>query len=186
MSAVESDVPRPRTPRHEARQNVLRATLTLLAERDPDQITVREIAERAGHHHRFIQDWFGGKTSLFAEAFHELTLQLASRIDFARANPTGPDPLVVRSVRLMNWLVANEPTAVTGDRMRPVVNRLQHLYIERFGIEPDTARLLAQRMMFLMSGVVLFKDAFGISNVDIPRQVELEFEIARLLGTRHG
>jgi hypothetical protein len=70
--------------------------------------------------------------------------------------------------------------------MRPVINRLQHLYEDRFGIDTDTARLLAQRMMFLMSGVVLFKDAFGISSVDIPRQVELEFEIARRLGTRHG
>jgi AcrR family transcriptional regulator len=186
MSAVESDAPRPRTPRREARQNVLRATLALLAERDPDHITVRDIAERAGHHHRFIQDWFGGKTNLFAEAFHEITLDLAAKIDFNRANPTGPDPLVVRSVRLMNWLVANEPTAITGDRMRPVINRLQHLYEERFGIDTETARLLAQRMMFLMTGVVLFKDAFGLSTIDVPRQIALEFEIAHRLGTKHG
>jgi AcrR family transcriptional regulator len=186
MSAVESDAPRPRTPRHEARQNVLRATLDLLVERDPDQITVREIAERAGHHHRFIQDWFGGKTNLFAEAFRELALELATKIDFTKPNPTGPDPLVVRSVRLMNWLVANEPTVITGDRMRPVINRLQQLYAERFGIDSDTARLLAQRMMFLMSGVVLFKDAFGLSTIDVPRQIALEFEIARRLGTPHG
>ena len=186
MVAAENDAPRQRTPRHEARRNVLQATIELLAERDPDQITVREIAERAGHHHRFIQDWFGGKTSLFVEAFQEINTELAERIDFNRPNPTGPDPLVVRAVRLMNWLVANDPASVTGERMRPVINRIQHMYQDRFGVDPDTARLLAQRMMCIMSGMVLFQDVFAIESLDVPRQLQLEFEIARNLGTRPG
>ena len=186
MSALESYTPRQRTPRHEARRNVLRATLELLSEREPDQITVREIAERAGHHHRFIQDWLGGKANLFAEAFQEINTELAGLIDFNRTSPAGPDPLVVRAVRLMNWLVANDPASVTGERMRPVITRVQNMYQDRFGIDPEMARLLAQRMMFLMTGVVLFSDVFGMEQVDVPRQVELEFEIARRLGTRPG
>jgi hypothetical protein len=60
------------------------------------------------------------------------------------------------------------------------------MYQDRFGIETETARLLAQRMMFLITGVVLFKDVFGFAEMDIPRQVALEFDIARSLGSRPG
>lgn len=186
MSSTDTELTRTRTPRHEARQNVLNATLELLAERDPDQITVRDIAERAGHHHRFIQDWFGGKSHLFAEAFQEINVHVAQMIDFERTSTDGPDPMIIRSVRLMNWLVANDPSLVTGERMRPVITRVQNMYQDRFGIEPETARLLAQRMMFLITGVVLFKDVFGFAEMDIPQQVALEFDIARSLGSRPG
>jgi AcrR family transcriptional regulator len=186
MSSTETEPTRTRTPRHEARQNVLNATLELLTERDPEQITVRDIAERSGHHHRFIQDWFGGKANLFAEAFQEINAEIAQMIGFEGDVSTGPDPLIVRSVRLMNWLVANDPSSVTGERMRPVVNRVQNMYQDRFGIDADTARLLAQRMMFIMTGVVLFKDVFGVAEIDLPKQVALEFDIARRLGTRPG
>lgn len=166
---------------------MLRATLELLAERGPDAITVREIAERSGHNHRFIQEWFGGKTNLFAEAFHELNLDVADRLDFNRPVTQIPDPLVARVIQLMNWLVANDAQGITGDRMRPILNRLQHMYEDRFGIDTDTALLMAQRAMFLMSGMVLFKDVIGAGvGIDMPRQVLLEFEIARRLGTRPG
>jgi len=132
---------------------MVRATLELLAERDPDQITVRDIAER---------------------------------LDFNRPTSEIPDPLVRRVVRLMNWLIANDPGSISRDRMRPVLSRLQHMYEDRFGIDPVTASLLAQRLMFLMSGLVLFKDVVAAGSDDIPRQVVLEFEVARLLGTRPG
>ena len=111
---------------------------------------------------------------------------MADRLDFNRPGAEIPDPLTVRSVRLLNWLIANDPDSVTGDRMYPLVNRLKHMYEDRFGIDPDTAALLAQRIMFLMSGMILFKDVFGVGGVDLPRQVILEFEIARRLGTRPG
>lgn len=186
MASVKSDVSRHRTPRHEAEQNILRATLELLAEKDPDQITVREIAERSGHNHRFVKEWFGGKTRLFAKAFEELNLHLAERLDFNRPTSEIPDPGVAQVVRLMNWLVANDPGSISRDRMRPVLNRLQHMYEDRFGIDDYTSLLLAQRMMFLISGLVLFKDVVAAENHDLPRQVALEFEIARLLGTRPG
>jgi AcrR family transcriptional regulator len=186
MSDPDGDTPRQRTPRHEGRQNVLRATLELLAERDPDQITVRDIAERSGHHHRFVQEWFGGKSNLFAEAFKEMSLELAERLDFNRPTNQVPDPMTVRVIRLMNWLVSNDPAAMKGDRLRPVMNRLQHMYEDRFGIAPETAVLLAQRMMFVMSGMVLFKDVVAAGELELARQVVLEFEIARLLGTRPG
>jgi len=188
VPATESVTPdsRKRTPRHEGRQNVLRATLELLAERHPDQITVREIAERSGHNHRFIAEWFGGKTRLFAEAFESMNLELADRLDFDRGPGAVPDPMTVRAVHLMNWLTANDPGSVSADRMRPVVNRLQHMYQDRFGIDTDTAMLLAQRIMFLVSGMVLFKDVVAPGSLDLSRQILLEFDIARRLGTRPG
>jgi hypothetical protein len=86
----------------------------------------------------------------------------------------------------MNWLTANDPALVTGERMRPVVTRVQNMYQDRFGIDPSTARLLAQRIMFLVTGVVLFAEVFGLENVDIPQQMALEFDMARRLGTRPG
>ncbi len=186
MPDAARDGSRTRTPRHEARQNVLNATLELLRDHDPESITVRDIAERSGHHHRFIQDWFGGKTHLFAEAFQELNVEIAGMITFDVSGASYPNENIVKSVKLMNWLTANDPALVTGERMRPVVTRVQNMYQDRFGIDPSTARLLAQRIMFLVTGVVLFAEVFGLENVDIPQQMALEFDMARRLGTRPG
>ena len=62
----------PRTPRAIGIEHMIDATIRLLQDRTPDQITVRDVALAAGHHHRFVQAWFGGKVGLLRAAFDRL------------------------------------------------------------------------------------------------------------------
>lgn len=48
-------------------------------------------------------------------------------VNFDRAQTGTPDPLIVRSVRPMNWLMAMDPTPVTDERTCPVVTRVQNM-----------------------------------------------------------
>ena len=68
----------------------LDATILLLQDRSPDQITVRDVAQASGHHHRFVQAWFGGKVGLLREAFDRLrraAAAAASRVRPGRRTP---------------------------------------------------------------------------------------------------
>lgn len=164
---------------------MLRAAVDLLEDRDPDQLTVREIAERAGHHHRFVQDWFGGKAGLLLEVMNVFAADLANEVDMRPALDT-PDPRIARAVKLMVWLAANAPEQVGGDRMRPLVSRVENFYVDRFGVPADEARLLARHAVLVISGYVMFKDALGFAEDDFPKLAALQFELGRSHGTRSG
>ena len=48
------------------------ATRDLLGERSAELITIRDVAEASGHHHRFVQAWFGGQGALLRVVFGAL------------------------------------------------------------------------------------------------------------------
>jgi AcrR family transcriptional regulator len=185
MSGEEVPSRRTRTSRDDARQNMLRAARELLEDRDPDTLTVREIAERAGHHHRFVQDWFGGKAGLYLEVLNELSMELAEAVELRPAGAT-PDPRVVRAVKMLSWLAANAPEIVGGDRMRPLVNRMASFYRDRFGVEADQSQLLARHAVLVLTGYVIFKDAYGLADGDFAKLVEIQFRLGQVYGTRSG
>lgn len=164
---------------------MLRAAIELLDERDPDQLTVREIAERSGHHHRFVQDWFGGKGGLMLEVMTILSADLAREIDL-RPVRSEPDPRIVRVVKVLTWLVANSPDVVGGERMRPLVSRIENFFRDRFGVSADDARLLARHAVATIAGYVMFHDALGFDPDDFPKVVALQFELGQIHGTRAG
>jgi len=82
---------------------------------------VREIAELARHHHRFVQDWFDGTAGLYLEVLNEISGELAGEVE-VRQIQGQPDKRVVQAVLLVAWLVAwlmaIEPALVAGDRLR--------------------------------------------------------------------
>jgi AcrR family transcriptional regulator len=166
---------------------MLQAVVELLDERDPDAITVRDIGERAGHHHRFVQDWFGGKAALYLEVLLVSAAEMSEYIDIGGGQYNSqPHPTVIRAVKITNWLAANAPDQLTGDRMRPMVTRLEHFFQDRFGVEPPDSKLLAQHSMLVVTGFVLFQDAYGIESADYQRLLALQFRLGQLLGTRSG
>ena len=66
------------TPRPEGMANILDATMRLLQERSPGDISLRDVATEAGHGHRLIVEWFGGKGGLFAAVLERLFRDLAA------------------------------------------------------------------------------------------------------------
>jgi len=156
------------------------AAAELLREHPPEAITVRDVAGRAGHHHRFVAAWFGGKAGLFLEAFDRLAIEATSAVGFPAVRASIA-PEVARVARLMNWLVANDPSAFADRRATPLIDRVTRIYVENLGLELELARLAAQRVIAGAISIVLFPEPLGVGPDDVGRHIELEVRVARLL-----
>jgi AcrR family transcriptional regulator len=179
--AVSATTPRSRTPRAEGMANMVEATIRLLQQHQPDDITVRDVAEASGHHHRFVQAWFGGKVGLFRAVFDHMTQTAALEI----RGPSSPHDGFVPGARviagLMNWLMAADPDSLSGPRAMPIVERLTELYRKEFGFEPELARLMALRVVSASIAVLLFGGPLGIGPDDVNALAGLELELTQLL-----
>jgi AcrR family transcriptional regulator len=170
-----------RTPRDEGVENMLAATVELLAERRPEDITVRDVAEASGHHHRFVQAWFGGKVGLFRAAFDRMSATTAAAITTQLGGDAVRTPQAIALARLINWLIAADPEALSGDRPTPVIDRVTEIYVRDLDLEPGTARLLAARTVGATLSYLLFSDVLGIGPDDVPRIAQLDREMVALL-----
>jgi len=179
-SATERATPQLRTPRDQGEQHMLDATIRLLHERHADEITVRDVAELAGHHHRFVQAWFGGKVGLFRAAFDRMILDIAERMEAPiPSDRFAPDAQV--TTRLMNWLVAADPASLDGPRPTPIIDHLAAAYEARYSFPPDVARLMALRVVGMSVAGMLFGGVLGLTDDDVPALAALEREVAELL-----
>ena len=162
-------------------EHMVAATVQLLRERSPDQITVRDVAEAAGHHHRFVQAWFGGKVGLLRAAFDRLLEDLAQSID----NPHGPHHgfrlEVYTAASLMNWLMAVDPESLDHPRPTPIIDKISDIYQTRFGLDDRLARLMAMRLVGGALTAILFGGPLGLTPDDLVALRNLEFELAGLL-----
>jgi len=55
--------------RADIEERLVDTALRLLLTRDPESLTIREIAAQAKTHHRYIPDYFGGKGPLLLKSF---------------------------------------------------------------------------------------------------------------------
>lgn len=168
-----------RTSRADGKANMIAATRRLLRDHHPDEITVRDVAEASGHHHRFVQAWFGGKVGLFREVFDQLIAEMAQRAPNTLSG-TGFAEDTKLSARLMNWLVAADPESMAGGRPTPVIDQITELYVG-FGLDRELARRMAVRLTSSALGLILFGDALGVQDDDISHFVDLERELVQLL-----
>jgi AcrR family transcriptional regulator len=182
--AVPPSAPRARTPRAEGERNMVDATVALLRERGPDKVTIRDVATASGHHHRFVQAWFGGKVGLFTAAFDRMTQDVAEALPLPIDSADGFRPETRALATLMNWLVANAPGSLDGPRPTPIIDRLRTMYQDGFGLEPDLARLMAIRFVATSLAAMLFADPLGLSDEDIEDLAAVEIRIAGLLNRR--
>jgi hypothetical protein len=74
---------------------------------------VREIAELARHHHRFVQGRFDGIAALYVEVLNEISGERASEVELRQVQGQ-LDKRVVQAVLLVAWLLANVPALVAG------------------------------------------------------------------------
>jgi AcrR family transcriptional regulator len=170
-----------RTPRDEGVENMLAATVELLSRRRPEDITVRDIAEASGHHHRFVQAWFGGKVGLFRAAFDRMSATTAATITTQLSGDAARTTEAVGLARLLNWLIAADPDSLRGDRPTPVIDRVAEIYVRDLELDPEVARLLAARAVAATVSFLLFSDVLGIGEDDVPLIAQLDREMVALL-----
>ena len=170
-----------RTPRAIGIEHMIDATIRLLQDRSPDQITVRDVAQTSGHHHRFVQAWFGGKVGLLRAAFDRLLEDAVKGIPSPFISREGFSREVRTAASLMNWLMAADPGSLNMPRPRPIVDHVIEVYRSEFDFDDDLARLMALRLVSGATSIILFSGPLGIADDDLPALMQLEIDLARLL-----
>ena len=127
----------------QVKDDLVAATVELLSERLPGQVTVREIAERAGVQHSMISRHFGSKSNLVAQAVASVAGDYAASV--ARAE--GPAEGFVRGLQHLRdspagGLVLAAPAAVRAgdDEMERFPGFAAHIRQMLLAGEPDDDR----------------------------------------------
>ena len=158
------------------------ATIELLESVTPDQLTIREIADRAGVFHRYVPDYFGGKAELFADIYPEMQERATIGLDGMAGDSIRPE--VVRFARLAIWLSANREGGVPRTE-RSIMARLVDSLTSYAGIDEEVAVLLAQRLVAAAIAFAAFPDLLSDQPIDVAAHRKLDADIvAMLAGTR--
>jgi AcrR family transcriptional regulator len=109
--------PKQRTP--QLRERVLTATVELLADRGPDKVTTRQVAQRASTSVAAVYELFGDKDGLVREVFVEGFRRLGSRL--AQLPPTAdPRADVLAAVAAYRGFVQDNPMLARVMFSRPL------------------------------------------------------------------
>jgi hypothetical protein len=142
---------------------------------------VRDVAEASGHGHRLVQAWFGGKVGLFRAAFDRLIEDASGGLAVPPGLSDDFSPDVRIAAVLMNWLVAADPTAFDGPHPTPIMDRIAGVYREAYGLDEETARIMALRLVAASLAAILFPGALGFREGDYAKAAALERDLAELL-----
>ena len=155
---TQSPRPRQRTrrTRAEGRELLISAATELLKSKSPDDITIRELGRVAGVHHRFVAEWFGGKTELFREV-HDRNAQLNSQLISETRFLSGQDQTTLeaakKEIRLVFWLLQNGSTFSSFDDAFPNIGFTAELLRKIFKLQPEQANMSAN-----IVGALLFAE----------------------------
>ena len=163
------------------RDRLLAATYQCVSRFGLAKTTIEDVAKASGHHHRFVQAWFGGKVGLLRAAFDRLLEDAVRGIPSPFVAREGFNREVRTAASLMNWLMAADPGSLDPPRPRPIVERVIEIYRTEFDLDDDLARLMALRLVSGATSIILFSGPLGIANDDLPALMQLEIDLARLL-----
>lgn len=165
--------------RDEVEKRLKITTLELLLDLPPDDITVRQIAEKSECHHPNIATYFGSKAGLY-EAIFPLAAEAIAQTNIP-ALFVRPSKELVRLVRLAAWLESNSADYFHQLSERPLLTALSMIYTDRFKINEADAHLLAQRLVALMMGAILYPSVIGLQSHEFEQQFNLEMRIMQHL-----
>jgi len=154
---------------------IVTSTMRLLLDNRPEELTIRDITESVGLHHRYIPDYFGGKAELLAMIYPQVAQEAADAVTFPFA-PSGVHPNIIRMARLAVWLSANHPNGVPHAE-RPLQERITALLREQFGLTEDLAELVFQRLVASVVALAAFPDAVSPNPIDVGKHIELEMNL---------
>lgn len=168
---------RHRTSREIVRQRLLDATLRLLDDHHPDELTSRQIAHAAGEHLRYIVDYYGSQIDLIAATLPVVIAEAMTTVSPELSKDEPPSALV-KLVRLSAWLADHRPNLFIDLANRPLFDQVRTVYEQRYGLGTETSRLLTQRTLAGIYAFVLHKPLIGVEDGDFAAHVALNHEIA--------
>ena len=182
-SPGESSQRRPRRSREEGKDLLLTAAADLLRTRSPDDISVREVGDLATIHHRFINEWFGGKVGLFRavhESWADDISQIVAAITRSDAIPPATFDSMQRQVLLVAWLIQNGSEFNDLEEAFPAISSGRSTFVENFGMTDDDADKTAH-----IIGAIILADFQTRPHVNVrPSTTELIQHVLRNVSPR--
>src|SRR5688572_18992818 len=130
------------------REAMVAATVQLLRERDPSQVTVREAARRAGVSSGAPFRHFPTRAALMTAVAEEAMRRFRAEIDAAMADAADADPLERLSALALAYLrwAARNPTffAILGDRRALDLDAAPGLRADLTHLHEEVVRLLTE------------------------------------------
>ena len=159
--------------------NLLRAaTLELLETINPNDLTIRDIADRAGVYHRYVPDYFGGKAELLADVYPIVQAQAAAGLAPLDGDTLRPE--IIHLAHLAVWLSQNRDSGMPTEN-RAIVEQLMSTFTTELGLDDTVALLLAQRLMAGVITIAAFPDVISDKPIDIAAHRALELKLLQLL-----
>jgi len=156
------------TPREEGMANIVAATLEILDTTPPQDVTIRQVAEKSGHHHRLIVEWFGGKHELFAVAFETIfrsLIESGELFDSGIASRTD----VKKGFLLFNYGQMHDPEFTRRAQTGFVLGQMEKQIARQRNLSLDEARIAARQLAVHTVARSLFATFFGLSDDDLTR-----------------
>ena len=182
-SPGESSQRRPRRSREEGKDLLLAAAADHLRTRSPDDISVREVGDLATIHHRFINEWFGGKVGLFRavhESWADDISQIVTAITRSDAIPPATFDSMQRQVLLVAWLIQNGSEFNDLEEAFPTISSGRSTFVENFGMTDDDADKTAH-----IIGAIILADFQTRPHVNVrPSTTELIQHVLRNVNAR--
>ena len=166
--------------RGDIEERLVDTALRLLLTRDPESLTIREIAAQAKTHHRYIPDYFGGKGPLFAEVFPRASASIVGIVEEGTFK-TFPSPELVRMIRLVSWLAVNEPKWFRTRKNGMVLEAVTAYYQNTYELNDSNARHLAQKLVAAVVVSVLYPDIIRFHRDQTKEFLESDRAIALFL-----
>ena len=166
--------------RGDIEERLVDTALRLLLTRDPESLTIREIAAQAKTHHRYIPDYFGGKGPLFAEVFPRASASIVGIVEEGTIK-TFPSPELVRMIRLVSWLAVNEPKWFRTRKNGMVLEAVTAYYQNTYELNDSNARHLAQKLVAAVVVSVLYPDIIRFHRDQTKEFLESDRAIALFL-----
>jgi AcrR family transcriptional regulator len=143
---------------------LIAAAFELIQQKNPDEISIREIASLAKVHHRFIAEWFGGKAQLLLIVHSrnaDNILGLTPTINSMKK--TQVILIVTQQIQLSLWLMRNGIEFPDMSSAFPSIPAAINNLEENRGLSPKDARIVGSiYLAVLLSNVVVapfIKDA---------------------------
>lgn len=181
MAKSPADPPKRRYRSRASSMEALRsAALEVLLTVGPEQVTIREIAERADVAHVYIPQYFGGKAELLADIYPTAAFEAAQAFAWPSAATAAMPPELLRLARLALWLSANHPDGVPSSA-RPLATRVTDAIVQTFQLDNVTANLITERLIALVVVYAGAPTAVSPEPIDLAAHINLEMRLLKAL-----
>lgn len=162
--------------REASKQALIAAATELLAERGPNDVSVREIAQRAGVNHGLVHHYFGSKTGLVTAVLDDLAQRTAQ---IATTTSPGPNLAFFATegfdlhLRVLARLLLDGAAPPKFQSAFPFVDHLAGLGRDLYGLDEATAQRRATQAVAMLLGWMMFEpwlmSAGGFDEADTER-----------------